>query len=345
MVQHLGIRRRLEAKEAALSPFAARSYLSRGRLRPEDPSPVRTEFQRDRDRILHCMAFRRLKHKTQVFLMPEGDHYVTRLTHTLEVAQIARTITRALDLNEDLAEAIALGHDLGHTPFGHIGEQVLDGLYPGGFRHNKQSLRVVDYLENEGQGLNLTWEVRNGILNHSKGQVDTLNWRPTATLEGDTCKLSDMIAYVNHDLGDALRAGVIIDGDIPEPVVRILGRNTSERVNVMVSDIIVASWEAISHKTGGGPCIRMSPRVSEATNMLREFLDRRVYEPSGTGPKAREAKTAVHELYLFFQKHPEEMPDQLAAKKVERRVVDYVAGMTDQFATRTAARIRRYGHP
>ncbi|MEW6034565.1 MAG: dGTP triphosphohydrolase, partial [Chloroflexota bacterium] len=210
MVQALGIRKRIEQKEEGFSPFAVRSGLSRGRLRPETPCPMRTEFQRDRDRIIHSKAFRRLKHKTQVFIAPLGDHYVTRLTHTLEVAQVARTISRALNLNEDLTEAIALGHDLGHTPFGHTGEEVLDELFPDGFRHNEQSLRVVDVLEKGGQGLNLTWEVRDGILHHSKDRVGVLSpdWGEVGTLEGEVCKVADVVAYINHDLGDAVRAGI-----------------------------------------------------------------------------------------------------------------------------------------
>ena len=206
MISRLNIRQRAEEKEKSLSPYAVKSRSSRGRLRLEEPCPVRTAFQRDRDRIIHCNAFRRLKHKTQVFIAPLGDHYVTRLTHTLEVSQIARTIARALNLNEDLAEAISLGHDLGHTPFGHVGEDVLNELYHGGFRHNEQSLRVVDLLENDGRGLNLTWEVRDGILNHSKARAGILGegWGKVNTLEGEVCKLADTVAYINHDIGDAI---------------------------------------------------------------------------------------------------------------------------------------------
>ncbi|MDP2952606.1 MAG: dNTP triphosphohydrolase, partial [Chloroflexota bacterium] len=203
---HEGVRLWLEEREGNLSPYAARTRLSRGRERPEAPSSMRTEFQRDRDRILYAKAFRRLKHKTQVFIAPLGDHFVTRLTHTLEVAQIARSIARALNLNEDLAEAIALGHDLGHTPFGHVGEEVLNELFEGGFRHNEQSLRVVDRLENEGQGLNLTWEVREGILKHSKTRESIIGEDAPATLEGQVCKLADIVAYINHDTSDAIRA-------------------------------------------------------------------------------------------------------------------------------------------
>ena len=210
------VKQALEEREARLSPFASKSASSRGRTSPEKPSLIRLEFQRDRDRIIHCNSFRRLKHKTQVFIAPVGDHYVTRLTHTLEVSQIARTISRALNLNEDLTEAISLGHDLGHTPFGHIGEDVLNELSPGGFHHNEQSLRIVDFLENNGRGLNLTWEVRDGILNHSKTRVIDImgeDWGKANTLEGEVCKISDAVAYINHDIDDAIRAGIIKEDD------------------------------------------------------------------------------------------------------------------------------------
>ncbi|MGQ9581871.1 MAG: deoxyguanosinetriphosphate triphosphohydrolase, partial [Armatimonadota bacterium] len=230
MTIKLNIRQRIEESEKRLSPFATQSRFSRGRLRWEEPCPIRTAFQRDRDRIIYSNAFRRLKHKTQVFIMPLGDHYVTRLTHTLEVAQIARTIARALNLNEDLTEAIALGHDLGHTPFGHIGEQVLNELCPFGFKHNEQSLRVVDLLERDGQGLNLTWEVRDGILNHSKGNIEILGegWTEVDTLEGQVVKIADVVAYVNHDITDAIRAGVITESDLPPSVTKVLGETLSQ---------------------------------------------------------------------------------------------------------------------
>ncbi|MGH9202075.1 MAG: dGTP triphosphohydrolase, partial [Vicinamibacterales bacterium] len=236
------VRQRLEERERSLSPYAAKSFKSRGRETPEEPSPVRTEFQRDRDRILHCKAFRRLKHKTQVFIAPIGDHFVTRLTHTLEVAQIARTIARGLDLNEDLAEAIALGHDIGHPPFGHAGEQALDDLLPEGFRHAPHSLRVVDKLER----LNLTWETRDGILNSSKIREDIFaeGFGTPQTLEGEIVKVSDAVAYINHDIGDSLRAGVISDAELPKEVVTTLGARHSERVNTLVSDVIQHSWAA-----------------------------------------------------------------------------------------------------
>ncbi len=233
---------------------------------------MRTAFQRDRDRIIHCKAFRRLKHKTQVFIAPLGDHYVTRLTHTLEVSQIARTISRALNLNEDLTEAIALGHDLGHTPFGHVGEEVLDELYHEGFRHNEQSLRIVDLLEKDGRGLNLTGEVRDGILNHSKARADILgeDSGKANTLEGQVCKLSDAIAYINHDIGDAIRADIITENDLPLSAITVLGRFHSQRINTMVCDIIEYSWSASGYNPAGEPTIGMSPQILESTNTLRQ---------------------------------------------------------------------------
>ncbi len=239
MISRLNIRQITEEREESLSPYAAKSRLSQGRFKPEEPCPIRTAFQRDRDRVIHSKAFRRLKHKTQVFITPQGDHYVTRLTHTLEVSQITRTIARALNLNEDLAEAISLGHDLGHTPFGHVGEDALDGLYPHGFRHNEQSLRVVDLLEKDGQGLNLTWEVRDGIVNHSKVRADIQREGSgeASTLEGQVCKIADAIAYINHDIGDAIRAGIVTENDLPLSAVTELGRFHSQRTNTMVCDI------------------------------------------------------------------------------------------------------------
>ena len=238
------VRERLERLEEALSPYASRSNASRGRERPESPSPLRTEFQRDRDRIIHTKAFRRLKHKTQVFIAPAGDHYVTRLTHTLEVAQIARTIARALNLNEDLVEAMALGHDLGHTPFGHVGEETLDQLSESGFTHSAQSLRIVELLEKDGEGLNLTWEVRQGILCHSKPRGDFLaaETDEQLTLEGQVLRLADSVAYLNHDIADAFRAGILKAADLPEEVDRVLGDSHSQRINALVSDTVYASW-------------------------------------------------------------------------------------------------------
>jgi len=340
MISQLNIRQKAEAKEESLSPYAAKSRSSRGRLKYEELCPIRTVFQRDRDRIIHSKAFRRLKHKTQVFIAPMGDHYVTRLTHTLEVSQIARTISRALNLNEDLTEAIALGHDLGHTPFGHVGEDVLDELYHEGFRHNEQSLRIVDLLEKDGHGLNLTWEVRDGILNHSKTRVDILGqgWGKVNTLEGEVCKIADTVAYINHDIGDAIRAGIITENDLPLSAVTILGRFHSQRINTMVCDVIDYSWAATGYNTGDSPTIGMSSQVLEATNNLREFLFERVYNLHAAQKEAERAREVVHLLYKYFNEHIDKLPPEYSfySDEPERRVVDYIAGMTDQYALRMA---------
>jgi len=339
MISRLSIRQVTEEREERLSPYAAKSGLSRGRLRDEEPCPVRTAFQRDRDRIIHSKAFRRLKHKTQVFITPLGDHYVTRLTHTLEVSQIARTISRALSLNEDLTEAIALGHDLGHTPFGHVGEDVLDELYHEGFRHNEHSLRAADFLEKDGQGLNLTWEVRDGILNHSKTKVDILGQgggKPN-TLEGEVCKISDAIAYINHDIGDAIRAEIITENDLPLSAVTVLGRFHSQRINTMVCDIIGYSW-AVRGYSPDNPAVGMSPQVLEATNILRQFLFERVYNINAAQKEAEKAREVVRRFYKYFNEHEDRLPAEycIHSDETERRVVDYIAGMTDQYALRMA---------
>ncbi len=344
MVSRLNIRQSAEEREAALSPNAVKSKQSRGRLKQEDPCPIRTAFQRDRDRIIHSKAFRRLKHKTQVFIAPLGDHYVTRLTHTLEVSQIARTIARALNLNEDLAEAIALGHDLGHTPFGHMGEDMLNELYSQGFRHNEQSLRVVDLLENDGQGLNLTWEVRDGIVNHSKTRTEVMgkDWGRVNTLEGEVCKIADIIAYINHDIGDAIRAGILNDGDLPISAIRVLGLSHSQRINTMVSDIIEYSWQAVNGSdVPSDPAIGMSHEVKEATNTLRKFLFERVYGPISSGEEAEEARRVICRLYRYLNQGEDKLPPEyrLYSDEMERRVVDHIAGMTDHYALRMAAEI------
>jgi dGTPase len=335
------IREWLEEKEKSLSPYAAKSKNSRGRHKRETPCPVRTEFQRDRDRIIHCKSFRRLKHKTQVFIAPSGDHYVTRLTHTLEVAQVARTIARALNLNEDLTEATALGHDLGHTPFGHVGELVLNELSTSGFRHNEQSLRVVDMLEKDGQGLNLTWEVRDGILKHSKSREDILGkeWGIAETLEGQICKIADIVAYVNHDIGDAIRAGVIAEADLPASALRVLGSTHSERINTMVCDII---YHSASTMEGRKPAIGMSATVQEAASMLREFLFSKVYEPCSQREESQTAKRALRLLHTHFLDHEDELPPEFTvhSDNTEQRVLDYIAGMTDNFALQRAETIQ-----
>jgi dGTPase len=346
MIEERHIRQWLEAREESLSPCAVKSRDSKGRARPEPPSPVRTAFQRDRDRIIHCKSFRRLKHKTQVFIAPLGDHYVTRLTHTLEVSQIARTIARALNLNEDLTEAIALGHDLGHTPFGHTGEDVLDELYPDGFAHNEQSLRIVELLEKDGAGLNLTWEVRDGIVRHSKSGVGVLgeDWGEVGTLEGEVVKISDMVAYVNHDIGDAIRAGILTERDLPREAGEVLGTTHSGRINSMVCDIIEASWDArtcdIMNKR---PAIRMSPPVRAAAETMRAFLFERVYNPRAARKETRRAEAAVRSLYRYFTDHPDALPPEYRrpGDTVARSAVDYIAGMTDQYASRMAKELRQ----
>ena len=341
MFNQLNIRQLTEEREENFSPYAVKSKLSRGRLKPEEPCPVRTVFQRDRDRIIHSKAFRRLMHKTQVFIAPLGDHYITRLTHTLEVSQIARTISRALNLNEDLTEAIALGHDLGHTPFGHVGEYVLDELCHHGFRHNEQSLRVVDLLENNGHGLNLTWEVRDGILNHSKTRIDILGqgWGTVNTLEGEVCKIADIVAYINHDIDDAIRADVITDNDLPLSAIKVLGLSHSQRINTMVCDIINCSWAVRGYNSGAEkPSISMSPEVLEASNTLHKFLFERVYNLRAAQVEAERARDVVRSLYDYFIQHEDKLPPEYRfySDESQRRVVDYIAGMTDQYAMRMA---------
>ena len=346
LINSLNIREQTEKKEEALSFYAAKSRYSRGRMKWEEPCPIRTCFQRDRDRIIHSKAFRRLKHKTQVLIAPLGDHYVTRLTHTLEVSQIARTIARALNLNEDLTEAIALGHDLGHTPFGHIGEEVLDELCMEGFRHNEQSLRVVELLEKEGQGLNLTWEVRDGILNHSKGQVDIpeAGWGDIGTLEGQVCRIADIVAYINHDVEDAIRANIISQNDLPQLVVKTLGQIHSQRINTLVCDIISSSWSVSELEPGGTePVITMSTEVLKAANILRQFLFERVYNRSSAKQQIDQARTVMRLLYSHFLRHENELPQEFASSgSKERKIADYIAGMTDQYALRLAKQISPY---
>ena len=341
MIDELNIRQLIEEREESLSPNAVKSKDSKGREREEEPCPVRTAFQHDRDRIIHSKSFRRLKHKTQVFIAPLGDHYVTRLTHTLEVAQIARTIARALNLNEDLTEAIALGHDLGHTPFGHVGEDVLDELYKPGFSHNEQSLRVVEKLEKDGQGLNLTWEVRDGILNHSKDIEDIqAEGDEPGTFEGAVVKISDLVAYINHDIDDAIRAGMITEGDLPVLAIAKLGNTHSLRINTMVCDIIEHSWD-IRDGESENPTLTMSPEILEATNNLRHFLLERVYNIRSAQEESERAREIVRRLYNYFNEYEDKMPPEYSfySAKVERRVVDYIAGMTDHYAMRMAEEI------
>ena len=346
------IRRRLEEREQQLSPFAARSSQSAGRATPEPPSDVRTEYQRDRDRIIHSKAFRRLKHKTQVFIAPLGDHYVTRLTHTLEVSQIARTIARALNLNEDLAEAIALGHDLGHTPFGHIGEDELDRILPGGFRHSRQSLNIVDRIEREGRGLNLTWEVRQGILRHSKPRGDFLAaLEDDLTLEAQIVRISDAVAYINHDLADAFRAGILSDDDLPALVAKTLGNRHSERIDTIVCDIIDHSYHVSGLDDAGARingtlpepqlAITMGGEVRAAFMELREFMFDTVYLPNDDSPEGDAARRIVRFLYGYFGERHDEIPPEYAQRSRTRQeaVVDYVSGMTDLYAIRLAEKL------
>jgi dGTPase len=328
----LEIRQLLEEREAQyLSPQATLSTKSRGREREEPACPIRTAFQRDRDRILHSKSFRRLKHKTQVFLSPEGDHYRTRLTHTLEVGQIARTISRSLGLNEDLTEAISLGHDLGHTPFGHAGESILNEIVPGGFRHYEQSLRVVEKLEKEGRGLNLTWEVRDGILKHSKGAGAVFSrqdkGRP-ATLEGQVVRVSDIIAYVNHDLDDALRSGLIDLDGIPQQFLQTLGRTHSERINTLVTDVITASLE------GNLEAVTMTPDVLRSMLDMRQFLYKTVYALSIPKSELVKAKKILSDIYHYVLQNPEQFLNRPpnSEDSQERAAADFVAGMTDRFA-------------
>ena len=304
-----------------LSPLACPSAESRGRERPLPPCPMRTAFQRDVDRIVHCKAFRRLMHKTQVFLSPEGDHYRTRMTHTLEVSRIARTIARGLSLNEDLTEAAALGHDLGHTPFGHAGERALNRILPGGFAHNKQSLRVVERLEEGGEGLNLTWEVRNGILCHTGGEK-------AATLEGRLLRLADQIAYINHDIDDAIRGGILYPMDIPLKSSQVLGFTHGERIDTLVTDVI--------QESRGKDDIVQSPACRTAMAELRAFLFEAVYHnPVAKGEESK-AEDLLCRLYEAYRADPDRLPaeyqDIRCREGMDRAVCDYIAGMTDKYA-------------
>lgn len=335
------IRHELEAREArGLAPCAARSAESRGRLRPEAEDPIRPAFQRDRDRILHSKAFRRLKHKTQVFFSPAGDHYRTRLTHTLEVAQIARTVSKVLELNEELTEAVALGHDLGHAPFGHAGEAVLDRLMPGGFSHHGHSLRIVDVLERDRRGLNLTWEVRNGIARHSKGKdgapLATEPGRRAATLEGQVARVADLIAYVNHDIDDAVRAGVIGADDLPAAPLERLGRTSSERIGALVSDVVTAT-----RATRPDVELRMSPPVLKALTELRAFLFEAVYENRAATAESDKAAGIIGGLWERVRQAPEAFLDRrtLDSEGVDAAARDFIAGMTDRFAVQLYNRL------
>jgi len=329
------LREQLEAREReTLAPQAAKSADSRGRLRPEREDDVRPAFQRDRDRIIHCKAFRRLKHKTQVFFAPAGDHYRTRLTHTLEVSQIARTIAKVLRLHEELTEAIALGHDLGHTPFGHAGERVIGRLMPGGFNHYEQSLRIVDVLENDGRGLNLTWEVRDGIAKHSKGKsgapVGMSSELRASTIEGQIMRVADLIAYVNHDIDDATRAGLLTAADLPGEPVAILGASASARIATLVKDVVTETL------AGGLTEIRMSDRVLGAVLALRTYLFEAVYENTTATAEFRKATDILSGLWEKVRERPDAFLDArtIEAEGLDAATRDFIAGMTDRYAVR-----------
>ena len=320
-VLFMTVKERTEKMEKSLlSPYASLAQNSRGRKQAEEECTLRTVYQRDRDRIIHCKSFRRLKHKTQVFLSPEGDHYRTRLTHTLEVSQIARTVSRALRLNEDLTEAISLGHDLGHTPFGHAGERALNDLMPGGFRHYEQSVRVVEKLEKNGEGLNLTFEVRDGILCHTKGEE-------AKTLEGRVVRLADRIAYINHDIDDAVRAGVLSERDIPLQATALLGTRRTARINTLVHSLVDNSRDNV---------IAMAPDIHAAFSKLHDFMYEYVYCNSYAKAEEKKVPELVERLYRYFVRHPKRLPEDLQQIAKEegtaRAVCDYIAGMTDHFA-------------
>jgi len=314
----------IEKEEKFLSPFAKKSAETEGRLKEENVCPMRTEFQRDRDRIIHCKSFRRLKNKTQVFFSPEGDHYRTRLTHTLNVSQIARSIARAISLNEDLTEAIALGHDLGHTPYGHSGERILSRLNPKGFRHNEQSGRVVDILERDGKGLNLTREVVDGIINHK------INSNPM-TLEGRAVSIADRIAYINHDIDDAISSGFITEKDLPKKAIKILGKTSSQRINAMVYSIYKES--------DGKNEVKMEEEVAEATMTLRTFMFDRVYNDKRIYNEEQKADRMISSLYEYFKKNVDKMPQffvsLLDKYDIDTVLCDYISGMSDGFVTET----------
>ena len=337
-VAALRIREHTEELEAeTLSEHATRSVAGR-RDRPEEPSPTRASFAVDRDRIVHSKAFRRLKHKTQVFLAPVGDHYRTRLTHTLEVTQIGRSMARALRLNEDLVEAMALGHDVGHTPFGHVGEELLGEFLPNGFRHNAQSVRIVDKIEKNGAGLNITREVRDGILKHSaptEGGVETAAWGLPETPEGWVVRYADKIAYLHHDIDDAMRAGIVREEDLPAQIRASLGRDRAERLDTMIYDVIVTSY--------GKRDVTMSDEVLEATNALRKFMFDHVYLAGPAKTEDRKAQGVLLALLQHFEQHPEVLPPEhqriASADGTKRAVADYVAGMTDRYALDTYASI------
>ena len=346
------VRQRLERREELLSPFASRSVDAVRAISEEgDPSPVRTAFQRDRDRIIHTNSFRRLKHKSQVFVAPVGDHFTTRLTHVIEVSQVGRTIARGLNLNEDLVEAIGLGHDLGHTPFGHIGEGVLNQVLPGGFHHSRQSVRLVTLLEKDGKGLNLTGHVIDGIRDHSKPEGEFLSREAVAdfTLEAQIVRISDALAYLAHDILDALRSGFISLEDLPADAIEMLGERHSQRVNTVIEDVIGASWDCVGEAGGEGgqttaddmPWIRMSDELGKIVTELRVFMFERFYHRISNSVQGRKAAAIVGVLFEHFNRQPDNIPNRLRelSESTERAAADFVCGMTDNFALNMAEQI------
>ena len=346
------VRQRLERREELLSPFASRSVDAVRAISEEgDPSPVRTAFQRDRDRIIHTNSFRRLKHKSQVFVAPVGDHFTTRLTHVIEVSQVGRTIARGLNLNEDLVEAIGLGHDLGHTPFGHIGEGVLNQVLPGGFHHSRQSVRVVTLLEKDGKGLNLTGHVVDGIRDHSKPEGEFLSREAVAdlTLEAQIVRISDALAYLAHDILDALRSGFISLEDLPADAIEMLGERHSQRVNTVIEDVIGSSWDCVGEAAGEGgqttaddvPWIRMSDELGKIVTELRVFMFERFYHRISNSVQGRKAAAIVGVLFEHFNRQPDNIPNRLRelSESTERAAADFVCGMTDNFALNMAEQI------
>ena len=346
------VRQRLERREELLSLFASRSVDAVRAISEEgDPSPVRTAFQRDRDRIIHTNSFRRLKHKSQVFVAPVGDHFTTRLTHVIEVSQVGRTIARGLNLNEDLVEAIGLGHDLGHTPFGHIGEGVLNQVLPGGFHHSRQSVRLVTLLEKDGKGLNLTGHVVDGIRDHSKPEGEFLSREAVAdlTLEAQIVRISDALAYLAHDILDALRSGFISLEDLPADAIEMLGERHSQRVNTVIEDVIGSSWDCVGEAAGEGgqttaddvPWIRMSDELGKIVTDLRVFMFERFYHRISNSVQGRKAAVIVGVLFEHFNRQPDNIPNRLRelSESTERAAADFVCGMTDNFALNMAEQI------
>lgn len=340
------VRRRIESREELLSPHAVRTAGSRGRANPEPPSEVRSEFQRDRDRVIHTNSFRRLKHKSQVFVAPQGDHFTTRLTHVIEVAQVGRTIARALNLNEDLVEAAALAHDLGHTPFGHIGEAVLNEMLDHGFHHSRHSVRIVETLEKEGKGLNLTGEVIEAIRHHSKPEGEFLNQSAVShmTLEAQIVRISDALAYLAHDISDALRSGFFTTSDLPTEVLERLGERHSQRVNSLVIDLVSASWDCTGEiePEFGRPWVRLSTELGALMTSLRVFMFERFYHPISGSREGRKAADIVRILLEHYRSHPDEVPHWLRelSGSDEQAAADHVCGMTDNYALTMAERIR-----